>query len=398
MPFRLRSLRRQTYREAMHGFDVALDRIGTASIKWQGVEATGGVLAMGLADMDFPTAPPILEALQRRVAHGAFGYTETPESAIDAIVRWFGDRQGLDVRPETVVLSPGVIPAIALLLRGSLEPGAGVVVQTPAFAPIPEVVTANGFRVVENALSLEGGRYEIDTDRLEAQLASPDVAAFVLCSPHNPVGRVWTAAELRHIVEVCVANDVLVLSDEIHADLTHPWAEFVSLGSVAPPRLRLAVLTGPSKAFNVPGLRTSVTIVTDAELRRGFDEERHRINDDFGVPTLGVAALEAAYRHGARWLDALRSHLAGNVDALIDALEGSQASVIRPEAMFLVWIDCRGAGLTDDELHAGLANSGLLTEPGSGFGADGSGFVRLNIATTRARVVEAARRLRDVVG
>ncbi len=382
----------------MHDFDVALDRTDTASIKWSGVGEPSDALPMGLADMDFPTAPPVVEALRRRVDHGAFGYTAPPDSAIEAVVGWLRDRQGLEVLPETIVVSPGVMPSLALLLRGNLRPGAGVIVQTPAFAPIPDVVAANGFRVIENALVLDRGRYEMDMDRLAILLAEPDVEAFVLCSPHNPVGRVWTAAELRHIGELCAVNDVLVLSDEIHGDLTYAWADFVSFGRVAPPDLHHAVMTGPSKAFNLPGLKTSVTIVSDGATRRAFDAERHRINEDFGVNALGVTALEAAYRHGAPWLDALIVHLAGNVEAVADALEGSGASLVRPEAMFLVWIDCRAAGLSDDVLQTALARAGLIVEPGLGFGEEGSGFVRLNIATSRRRVVDAVGRLRSVVG
>lgn len=382
----------------MFDFDVSLDRADTASIKWAGVEPAGERLAMGLADMDFATAPAVVDGLRRRIEHGAFGYTDVTNTALDAVVQWLRERQGLEVRPETVVVSPGVIPSLALLLRGALDPGSGVVVQTPAFSPIPDIVAANGLRVVENPLTLEQGRYEMDIVGLERLLADPSVHALVLCSPHNPVGRVWGAAELERVARLCVAHDVLVVSDEIHADLTYPWSDFVSFGRVAPPGLTHAVLTGPSKAFNLPGLRTSISIVPDSDLRRAFHLERHRINDDFGVATLGVVALEAAYRHGAPWLDALVTYLAGSVDALVEALRGSPVSVIRPDATYLMWIDCREAAVGDAELGRRLSEEGLLVEPGTAFGGGGSGFVRLNIATSRRRVIEAAARLRRVVG
>ena len=353
---------------------------------------------MGLADMDFATAPVVIDALRGRVEHGAFGYTDVTDAALDAVVRWFRERQSLEVVANSVVVSSGVIPSLALLLRGALDRGDGVVVQTPAFSPIPDVVVANGLRVFENPLKLEGDRYVMDLVRLERLLADPSIAALVLCSPHNPVGRVWSSAELEDVARLCLANDVLVISDEIHADLTFPWTEFTSFGRAAPPGLPYAVLTGPSKAFNLPGLRTSVSIIPDPDLREAFDVERHAVNEDFGVGTLGVVALEAAYREGGAWLDALMSYLAGSLGALAEALRGSRASVVRPEATYLVWIDCRAAGLTDDELYRRLSERGLLVEPGTAFGDGGDGFVRLNIATTRRRVIDAATRLRTVVG
>lgn len=382
----------------MFDFDVNLDRTDTASMKWWGVDAGSDRLAMGLADMDFATAPVVIDALRGRVEHGAFGYTDVTDAALDAVVRWFRERQSLEVVANSVVVSSGVIPSLALLLRGALDRGDGVVVQTPAFSPIPDVVVANGLRVFENPLKLEGDRYVMDLVRLERLLADPSIAALVLCSPHNPVGRVWSSAELEDVARLCLANDVLVISDEIHADLTFPWTEFTSFGRAAPPGLPYAVLTGPSKAFNLPGLRTSVSIIPDPDLREAFDVERHAVNEDFGVGTLGVVALEAAYREGGAWLDALMSYLAGSLGALAEALRGSRASVVRPEATYLVWIDCRAAGLTDDELYRRLSERGLLVEPGTAFGDGGDGFVRLNIATTRRRVIDAATRLRTVVG
>jgi cystathionine beta-lyase len=220
-----------------------------------------------------------------------------------------------------------------------------------------------------------------------------DVGAFVLCNPHNPVGRAWREDELAAVAEICAAHDVLVVSDEIHAPVVYPWARFVSFGVVAPPGLRHAVLTGPSKAFNLPALKTSLTIVPHPGLREAFAAERHRLNEDFGVGVLGVAALEAAYRDGGPWLDAFIEHLAGNVGVLESGLGTGPVRVVRPDASFLVWLDFRALGLDDEALAAALRATELELEPGTAFGGAGSGFMRINVATTRERVADAVGRI-----
>jgi cystathionine beta-lyase len=379
----------------VYDFDVMPDRAGTGAMKWQG--SRSGFLPMGLADMDFPTAPSIVDALRARVDHGVFGYTEAPVGATHAFVNWASRRHGWAPDPGGIVVSPGVLQSLVMLLRALLEPGQGAIVQTPAFGPIPELIAANGFAVVENPLQLMDGRYELDFGRFEMLAARRDVRAFVLCSPHNPIGRVWSRDELDRLATTCAAHDVTVVSDEIHGEVTFPWSRFVPFGSVARAGSSHAVLTGPSKAFNLPGLRTSLSVIVGDRLRAGFDEERSKVNEDFGVSAPGVVALEAAYRHGGEWLDALISHLAGNLAALESALADSPIRVVRPDATFLTWLDCRGLHLGDDDLAAWFGALAIGLEPGIAFGGEGSGFMRMNIATTRSRVDEAASRIASAV-
>ena len=375
----------------MYDFDVIGNRTGTGAMKWR--RADEGLLTMGLADMDFAAAPQILDALSVRVDHGVFGYTDTSVDAIEAFTTWVGERHTWTVDPSSVVVSPGVMQSLVMVLRALLAPGAGVIVQTPVFGPILEVAAGNGFDVIENPLVLVDGRYELDFGYFETLAGRSDVQAFVLCSPHNPGGRVWSRDELARLAGICAANGVTVISDEIHGDLTYPWSVFTPYGIVAPTGTSYAALTGPSKAFNLPGMRTSLTVVVGDELREGFDRERRRVNEDFGVSAMGIVALEAAYRSGGSWLDALMVHLAGNVVALDDALSATPIRVMRPDATFLAWLDCRSLGMNDQDLIAWFEDLGIVIEPGPAFGATDSGFVRLNIATTSDRVATAAARI-----
>ncbi|NNC80654.1 MAG: pyridoxal phosphate-dependent aminotransferase [Acidimicrobiales bacterium] len=374
-------------------FDRLLDRSGTGSIKWGSV--AGGQLAMGLADMDFAAAPPILEALAARVEHGVFGYTEAGQSFYSAIVNWVFERRGWVIEPEWITPAPGIMPSMAHLMRSTLEPGSGVIVQTPAFSPIPHVIADNNFVVVENSLQLVDNRYEMDLEALETAAARPDVHAMVLCSPHNPSGRVWSREELEAVAELCETHNVLVISDEIHGEVIFPGRSFTPYGMVAHPTARHATLFGPSKGFNLPGLRTAVTVIPDESLRSEFRRELTRVNEDFGINPMGALALEAAYTLGADWLDALTTYLQGNMDELTEGLAATTAAVtvIPPDASFLVWLDCRALGLTDEELKHRFDQAGVLIEPGINFGHDGSGFVRINVGTTRARVTEAVERV-----
>ncbi len=379
-------------------FDTPIDRAGTGSMKW--AEAGADRLAMGLADMDFPTAPAIVEALADRVEHAVFGYTEVGSGFLDAVIRWTQARRGWTVEPDWITAGPGIMPSMAYLLRAALRPGEGVIVQTPAFSPIPTIIEQNGLRVVENPLALVGDRYEMDLEGLRSAAEQAQVRAFVLCSPHNPIGRVWSQSELELVGDICAANDLLVISDEIHAEIVYPWATFVTYAAVADSPSRFATLYGPSKGFSLPGLRTAVVVIPGAELRAAFRLELHRVNEDFGINALGAVALEAAYTRGAEWLDAVSTYLQTNLEILQTRLAGElpRIEVIKPDASFLVWLDCRGLGLSDDELgNRILDQAGVAVEPGTSFGTAGSGFVRLNIATPRARLVEALDRLAAVL-
>lgn len=380
---------------AQFDFDEEIDRMGTDSLKWQ--DADDDVLAMALADMDFKAAPVILEALASQVDHGVYGYTDGI-AAFEAARQWVSRRRAFDIEPGTLLAAPGVMPSIAHLLRGWLEPGTGVIVQTPGFAPIPDVITSNGFRVVENPLRLVNGRYEMDLDGFRAMAADDGVGAFVLCSPHNPSGRIWSRIDLSSIADIALEHDILVISDEIHGEVVHPWADFVTYSAVARDGSPHAICFGPSKAFNLPGMRLSLNVVEHEELRRSFHDELFKVNETFGISAPGAAATASAFSNGDEWIDALTEYLGRNLETLTAGLSNSSpdVEVVRPDASYLVWLDCRRTGMTDSELEQRLSAAGVLIESGLSFGPSGSGFVRINIGTTHRRVATAVDRMAGV--
>lgn len=374
-------------------FDAPVARRETGSMKWD--VASGNQLPMGIADMDLRTAPVITEALSQRVGHGVFGYTDKTPELLDAVCGWTMARRGWHLDPEWVATCSGVMPSIAHVLRSALLPGDGVIVHTPAFRPIVDAVLSNGFQVVENPLQLVGDRYQIDFDSFRAVASRSETKAFILCSPHNPSGRVWSKSELEEIAEIASENNLIVISDEIHCEVVFPWAHFTTYAEVAHNGDRFAVCFGPSKGFNLATLRMSVMAIPHDDLRARFRRELATVNADFGVNALGAVAIRAAYSSGGPWLDALTGYLERNLDTLTDGLGGSPGvTVIRPDASFLVWLDCRGAGLSDDELLQRFVDvAEVVVEPGIGFGPSGSGFVRINIGATNAVVAEAAERI-----
>lgn len=400
-----------------YDFDAVLERRSTGSIKWSlpgnddrwlpypseaGSPHAAGLLPMWLADMDFETAPEITAALRQRVDHGVFGYTAYQDSFFEAIVDWTSRRHGWQLQPEWIVPTSGVMPAINLLVQTFTAPGDAVVVQPPVFRPIPQAAELNGRRVQPNPLVISEGRYRMDLADLEAKAADPATTMMVLCNPHNPVGRAWSPQELRAVAAICRDHDVLLVSDEIHGDLTYPWASFTSAGALGGEHpSRLAVCSGPSKAFNLPGLKLSVTIIPDDELRAAFRTTLRNQNELWGANVMGAAALEATYRHGEDWLQELLAYVAGNLEYVEHFLAARlpPMSLIRPEALYLLWIDCRELGMTSAELDSRLRDAGLWVEPGATYGTEGDGFIRMTIACPRLLLAEAMRRLeRAVIG
>ncbi len=400
-----------------YGFDEPRERRRTRSIKWSLGEEDGPwvdypppagelpqqveLLPMWLADMDFPTAPAVVAALRDRVEHGIFGYTGLDDAFFEAVTNWARRRHGWSVDRDWVLTNSGVMPTINLLIQTFTAPGDGIIVQPPVFHPISRAVEYNGRRLLNNPLRYDGGRYEMDFAELGRLAAEPDARAMILCSPHNPVGRVWSLAELRAVADICAGNDLLLISDEIHGDLTYPWADFVSTGSVGDRyHDRLVVCAGASKAFNLPGLKTSLTIIPDDGLRADFRTTLRNQNELFGANLFGTAALTAAYRDGTRWLDSLIGYLGGNVDFVADFLAARlpQLSLVRPEALYLLWIDCRALGLSGPDLDARLRAAGVWVEPGATYGAEGEGFIRMTIACSRVVLNEAMERVAKALG
>ncbi|WNQ10478.1 MalY/PatB family protein [Paenibacillus aurantius] len=381
-------------------FDNPINRKLTASEKWDQAASLFGasdILPMWVADMDFAAPEPVLKALHSRVDHGVLGYTYPTDSYKASLAGWMRTRHGYPVEPEWIQHCPGVVPAMGLIVQAFTEPGDAVVVQSPVYPPFFKVVDGHGRRVALNPLKLgEDGGYTMDFEDLEKQLSGGDIRMFLLCSPHNPVGRVWSREELTRLEELLSRYNVLVVSDEIHADLVHEPGSHIPYPSLsADAASRTFLCTAPSKTFNIAGLNTANIIIPNAGLRNRFRKEIQRFFLGSITP-LGMAAAEAAYREGSEWLDALLPYVKGNLD-YIRGYVGEhlpEISVNIPQGTYLLWMDFRRLGMNDRELARFLADkAGLGLNAGTAFGPGGEGFMRLNAGCPRSMVEEAMRRL-----
>jgi len=398
-----------------YDFDREIDRRGTNATKWEFMQSEGDVLRlehtdrffgegrtlpMWVADMDFPCPQPVIEALTERAAHGIYGYTSPSEAYQQAVVGWMSRRQGWEVDPESICISPGVVPALCMLVRTFTQPGDAVLIQPPVYYPFAAAIELNGARVVRNPLLLEDGRYRMDYADLERKAADPQVKLAILCSPHNPVGRVWTAQELRRFAEICREHGVLVLSDEIHGDLIYPGLSFASLATLGGELAEQAVIcTAPSKTFNLAGLQTSNIIVSDPDLRSRFQATLLK-NGLTGINPFSLVALQAAYTQGDQWLTQVLAYLNDNLSYLRQVLARQlpQVRLIEPEGTYLSWLDFRQLGLSRQALHdLTLHRAGVYLDEGHIFGEQGEGFARMNIACPRPLLKEALNRLVQAV-
>lgn len=385
-----------------YNFDRVIDRRNTNSSKWDGLKerfGTEDAIAMWVADMDFESPPEVARALEERARHGIYGYTRRPDSYFEAIVTWLKERHGFLVEKDWIEHSPGVVSGLGFIVEALTKPGDKVILQPPVYYPFRKVLEARKCEVVENRLLFEAGRYSMDFDDLE-QKAADGARMIILCSPHNPVGRVWTKEELKRLGEICIRHRVLVVSDEIHGDLIFPGYAHVPFGSISQEFAENSItLVAPSKTFNLAGLHTSVLIVADKGLR---DLVKSTLANHFvsGANTFGAVALEAAYRHGGPWLDALMDYLKGNLDALASFIETRIPSikVIRPEGTYLVWLDCRQLGLGVKELDEFMLHKAKVAfDEGHIFGPGGEGFQRVNIACPRTVLLQALEQLERAV-
>lgn len=383
-------------------FDAVIDRKNTASVKWDLLEDLFGskdLVSMWVADMDFPSPAPVVEAIKARAAHGVYGYTTRPDSVYEAVQEWMQARFGWAVEREWICFSPGVVPGIALLVRALTQQGDGIIIQPPVYHPFAKVIEAAGREVVNNPLVYDGEQYGMDLQDLREKARS-GARTLILCSPHNPVGRVWTKDELRALAEVCREEGISVISDEIHADLVYPGMVHTPLASISGELSAHAVTCmAPSKTFNLAGLQTSVLIIPDQQMRERYDKIVHDMFL-FGANPFGLVALEAAYRHGADWLDELSTYLKGNLMHLEDfiAREIPSIKVVHPEGTYLVWLDCRGLGLDRDGLSAFMRKDARVAlDDGHIFGPGGDGFERINIACPRSLLDEGLRRMATAV-
>lgn len=382
-----------------HDFDQVIERRGTGSAKW--FTYPPDVLPLFVADMDFPSPPPVIRALRGRIEHGFFGYgyklevTELHEVVADRLHK----RYGWQVSPEAIVPVPGVIPGFNVASAALASPGDGVVLQTPLYPPILRVPGNTGLRLDEAPLGRDaGGRYGIDPERIAAALR-PDTRLFFLCNPHNPVGRVFTRAELGAVAELCLRHGLSIISDEIHADLLFPGHAHVPIASLdAEVAARTITLMAPSKTYNLAGLKCSMAIIPSAELRRRYVAERRDLVT--AVNILGYLAAVVAYRDGQPWLDDLLRYLEGNRELVArfvaERLPGTR--MVAPEGTYLAWIDGREAGLPGDDPYTFfLERAKVALSDGRGYGDNGRGFVRLNFGCPRPLLRQALDRMAETL-
>jgi cystathionine beta-lyase len=382
-------------------FDRDIPRDGTACVKHDGRAAyfgTPDVLPLWVADMDFAAPEAVTRALAERAAHPVYGYTFYPDSLFEALIAWLKKRHGWAVEREWIVMAPGVVPSLHAAVMAFAQPGESVIVQPPVYFPFFSCVTTTERRLILNPLRLEAGRYGIDFAHLE-QCAADGARLLLLCSPHNPVGRVWSREELAEILRIVRHHDLVVLSDEIHADLVYPGEHHTALATLAGDTDNLITAIAPSKTFNIPGLGLSCLIVPNPAHRAAITKVFDTLHLGHSNP-FSITAFEAAYRGGEAWLDSLLEYLRDTRDFVNSYLAEHLPTIrlIPPEGTYLLWLDCRGLGMSDEQLRDFFVRQAKVgMNPGTVFGEGGSGFMRLNIGSPRHVIAAALERITEAL-
>lgn len=384
-------------------FDTVPNRRGTNCFKYDFAREMGmpeDVLPLWVADMDFPTAPAVLERLHALAEHGIFGYTGVKDAYFSAVHNWYAQRFGWETQRSWLVTTPGVVFAIAIAIRAFTQKGDAILIQQPVYYPFANKVTENDRQLVVNPLILKNGRYEMDFADMERKIADNHVKMLLLCSPHNPVGRVWTKEELLRVGEICQKHGVLVVSDEIHADFTYAGHTHRVFASVKSEFADFTITcTAPSKTFNLAGLQNSNIFIPNRQLRHAYKKELSACGCG-GTNCMGMAACQAAYEAGADWLEQLKQYLAGNLAYIRQFLREKlpDIALVEPEGTYLVWLDLRKLGLTEQQQRQLIVQDAKLwLDTGTLFGQGGEGFERINIACPRATIEQAMQRLERAV-
>ncbi|MDR0250434.1 MAG: pyridoxal phosphate-dependent aminotransferase [Burkholderiales bacterium] len=378
-----------------YDFDTVIDRCGTNSMKYDFARERGkpeGLLPLWVADMDFSAPPEVLADIQKSVRHGIFGYTEAKNDYYDAVTGWFESRFAYRVSRHEIIKAPGIVFALAQAVRAYTQPDEAVMIQTPVYPPFYGIVRDNGRALVTNPLVYQNGKYTIDFEDFERKITARDVKLFLLCSPHNPVGRVWTQSELALMNDICERHGVIVVSDEIHCDFVWPGHTHTCFGVLND---NVVIATAPSKTFNLAGLQASNILVKNATLRDKLKAEIHRTG--YGqLNTLGLVACQSAYTNGGAWLEEMKSYLAENI-RFAQTFLAARLPRIRPvttEGTYLLWLDFSDYSLTQNELDRRVTEDARLwLSSGTGFGQDGEGFQRVNVGCPRATLAETLDRL-----
>lgn len=383
-------------------FNEVISRKNTRSVKWDmagKVFQSEDVLPMWVADMDFQAPKEVNEALIKRAEHGIYGYTVIDDDVKNAVVNWLSDRHQWTIQPEWLTFSPGVVSSLHMAIEAFTEPGDKILIQTPVYTPFYTVIKAHGREMVKNPLIEKDQYFTIDFDDFEEKLKT-GVKAFILCSPHNPVGRVWKKEELEEIARLCLKYDVMIFSDEIHADLVFPGEKHTPIASLSDEVLENTITCmAPSKTFNLAGLEASYVIAADAEKRKKLKNQFLKSGYNGLLNTMANTALEAAYTYGKPWLEELMQLLESHKNYVTEQLEAeTNLKVTRSEGTYLLWLNCTGLGLSGKELKQFMIEKARVgLNAGLDYGDEGEQYMRMNIACPRATLEEGVNRIIDAV-
>lgn len=379
-----------------YNFDQVIDRSNTGSIKWHYEDDT---IPLWVADMDFKAAQPILDSITKVVDHGILGYTKQTDALYDAIINWHSSRYGLTLSKENILFSPGVVPSISLMLNLFTEVGDAVLINDPIYTPFVTKTKLNGCKVISSALKEVNGRYEFDLADIEAKIKKHKVKVFLLCNPHNPGGRVWTKDELKAILNVCKKYNVAIVSDEIHQDLTLSGHTFTPFLTLADGYEHMVVsLTSMTKTFNIAGIKGSMILAKDKAIVKQISNQQ-RLNDEYELNLFAYKVMQSAYEQGGEWLEQALSYIEKNIDLTIDYLATHlpDIKVMRPEASYLIWLDCSAYGDDDKVLYDKLRAARVELNSGIQYGQEGHLKMRINVACPESVLKEGLQRVKQAL-
>lgn len=387
-----------------YNFDKIIDRHNTDSLKYDFASKRGkpkDILPLWVADMDFPAPQEVIEALQAKALHGIYGYSDAADSSyFNALYNWYYKRYGWELHPDWILKTPGIVFAICAAIRALTDKGDAILIQEPVYYPFSESVLSNDRSLIVNELVYNDNKYSIDLVDFENKIIKNRVKMFILCSPHNPVGRVWSEAELNAMGEICYKHGIYVVSDEIHSDFVYPGKRHHVFANLKPGFSDITITcTSPTKTFNLAGLQISNIIISNTSLRRKIKQEIDKTG--YSQPNLmGLTACKAAYGHGEQWLEELICYLTDNLSYVREFIKRRlpELRLVEPEGTFLAWLDCSGLGLSDKELDSLIVHkAGLWLDAGTMFGTSGSGFQRINIACPREILDTALKKLEGAI-
>lgn len=382
----------------MYNFDAPLNRYNTEVIKWDRLASDygkEGLLPFGIADMDFKVLPELHEAMVKRADHETYGYTYASQKYYDSFIAWNKTRNNFEVKKEEMMSVPGIVCAVSFIIHALTEKGDKVLLNTPIYDPFFAVLRQHGRTMLTSSMVRNGDRYEMNFADIEEKMKE-GVKLFILCNPHNPVGRVWTKEELEKLVDLCDKYNVYLFSDEIHSDLIFPGHKHLPIYNASPKAEKLALLAmAPSKTFNVAGLKSSILVAKDPDIRKKVNDAITAFH--IGVNLFGLKATEVCYAKGAAWADELLVYLYDNAKAVVDFVEKNMPKVKTyvPEGTYLMWLDFSAYGLSQEELMKKMVNeAGVALNDGEHYGPEGKGFVRLNIGTQRAMLMQGLEQIK----